>query len=100
MPGMENLAPERTDTSSGLSVEPNFAPVTRSSFPTWASISSSMACGSLRPSVYQRLQASVEMVKPGGTGRPAFVISASPAPLPPSRSFIVRLPSALPLAKA
>src|SRR3954469_9926959 len=42
------------------------------------------------------LQTSVEIVKPGGTGRPAFVISASPDPLPPSRSFILRLPSALP----
>src|SRR5580700_1793936 len=36
------------------------------------------------------------MVKPGGTGRPAFVISASPAPLPPRTSFILPLPSALP----
>src|SRR5437762_9744707 len=45
------------------------------------------------------LQTSVEMVKPGGTGRPAFVISARPDPLPPSKSFIVRLPSALPLPK-
>src|SRR5581483_264623 len=33
------------------------------------------------------------MVKPGGTGSPAFVISATPAPLPPSRSRIVALPS-------
>src|SRR5690242_4509014 len=33
------------------------------------------------------------MVKPGGTGSPAFVISDSPAPLPPSRSFILPLPS-------
>ncbi len=29
------------------------------------------------------------MVKPGGTGKPALVISARPAPLPPSTSFIV-----------
>src|SRR5262249_39399700 len=33
------------------------------------------------------------MVKPGGTGNPAFVISATPAPLPPSSSRIVALPS-------
>src|SRR5258708_3507497 len=33
------------------------------------------------------------MVKPGGTGRPAWVISATPAPLPPSRSRICALPS-------
>src|SRR4029453_15409979 len=39
------------------------------------------------------------MVNPGGTGRPALVISASPEPLPPSVSFIVRLPSAFPLPK-
>src|SRR5262245_24634512 len=45
------------------------------------------------------LQTSVEIVKPGGTGRPALVISASPEPLPPSRSFMCRFPSALPLPK-
>src|SRR5579862_6613610 len=45
------------------------------------------------------LQTSVDTVKPGGTGRPALVISARPAPLPPSRSFMWRLPSALPLPK-
>src|SRR4051794_15751914 len=39
------------------------------------------------------------MVKPGGTGRPALVISARPDPFPPSRSFMVRLPSALPFPK-
>src|SRR5437879_8153639 len=33
------------------------------------------------------------MVKPGGTGRPARVISATPAPLPPRRSRIAALPS-------
>src|SRR5215471_1411887 len=36
------------------------------------------------------------MVNPGGTGRPALVISARPAPLPPRTSFILPLPSALP----
>src|ERR1051325_10635508 len=45
------------------------------------------------------LQTSVEIVNPGGTGSPALVISASPDPLPPSRSFMFRLPSALPLPK-
>src|SRR4051812_14186751 len=42
---------------------------------------------------------SVEIVNPGGTGSPAFVISARPDPLPPSVCFIVRLPSAFPLPK-
>src|ERR1700676_4276542 len=45
--------------------------------------------------MYSR-QTSVWMVKPGGTGSPALVISASPAPLPPRTSFIFPLPSALP----
>src|ERR1700693_821668 len=36
------------------------------------------------------------MVKPGGTGRPRLAISARLAPLPPSRSRISALPSALP----
>src|SRR6266849_6003607 len=39
------------------------------------------------------------MVNPGGTGSAALVISARPAPLPPSRSFISPRPSALPFAK-
>src|SRR3954464_9103745 len=39
------------------------------------------------------------MVKPGGTGSPAFVISARPAPLPPRTSFILPSPSALPPPK-
>src|SRR5258708_34574338 len=33
------------------------------------------------------------MVKPGGTGIPARVISAAPAPLPPRRSRILAEPS-------
>jgi len=37
-----------------------------------------------------------EMVKPAGTGRPILVISARPAPLPPSRSRQELSPSALP----
>src|SRR3954469_12926856 len=39
------------------------------------------------------------MVKPGGTGRPRLAISARLAPLPPSRSRICALPSALPSPK-
>src|SRR5688500_8009903 len=45
------------------------------------------------------VQTSVEMVNPAGTGRPALVISARLAPLPPSRSRIERSPSALPSPK-
>src|SRR5262249_39959122 len=39
------------------------------------------------------------MVKPGGTGNPRFAISARFAPLPPSKSRIAALPSALPSPK-
>src|SRR6266567_6600149 len=39
------------------------------------------------------------MVKPGGTGKPRFAISARPAPLPPRRLRISARPSAFPLPK-
>ena len=42
---------------------------------------------------------SVVMVNPGGTGSGTRVMSAKFAPLPPSRSFMPALPSALPLPK-
>ena len=45
MPGIENFAPERTDTSSGLSVDPSVAPAAFSSFSRFSSISRSIAGG-------------------------------------------------------
>src|SRR5512136_1966043 len=39
------------------------------------------------------------MVKPGGTGMPMWLISARPAPLPPSSSFMPPRPSARPPPK-
>ena len=45
MPGIENFAPERTDTSSGLSVEPSVAPAAFSSFFRCSAISRSIAAG-------------------------------------------------------
>src|SRR5437879_1041318 len=45
------------------------------------------------------MHSSVVIVKPGGTGSCRFVISARPAPLPPSSSFIAPLPSAVPSPK-
>ena len=55
----------------------------------------------LRPGTFlslskKMLQTSVMMVNPGGTGTPARLISARPEPLPPSVSFIVPSPSAVP----
>src|SRR3990172_7554906 len=45
------------------------------------------------------LHTSVVMVNPGGTGIFRLVMFASPAPFPPSRSFIVPVPSAFPAPK-
>src|SRR5256886_12560615 len=42
------------------------------------------------------MQSLAEMVKPGGTGRPRFAISARPAPLPPRMSRMAAEPSARP----
>ena len=49
MPGIENFAPERTETSSGFFTEPSCAPAAFSIFLTFAAISSSMLAGTLRP---------------------------------------------------
>src|SRR6202795_771808 len=98
MPGMENLAPERTLTRSGFSPLPSFWPCRLSSWASASCICRSTSCETELLRMYSR-QASVWIVKPGGTGRPAFVISARPAPLPPRTSFIFPLPSALPPPK-
>jgi len=45
MPGIENFAPERTDTSSGCSADPSVAPAVFSSLRTWSAISRSIAAG-------------------------------------------------------
>ena len=50
MPGIENFAPERTDTSSGFVVEPNCWPATFSSLRRFSSICDSTTAGTLRPS--------------------------------------------------
>src|ERR1017187_10109083 len=98
MPGIENFAPERTLTSRGLSPLPSFWPCRLSSLASASSIWRSAAFDTALRRMYSR-QASVCMVKPGGTGRPTLVISASPEPLPPRTSFILPLPSALPPPK-
>ena len=45
------------------------------------------------------MQACVEIMKPGGTGIPWFVISHRFAPLLPRMDFIAALPSDLPFPK-
>ncbi len=85
IPGIETAAPERTETSSGsLRVAQPAA---------HGGLEGRQVLGDLlgqpsgsAPCASQARQASVVMVKPGGTGRPSLVISARFAPLPPSRS--------------
>ena len=85
--GMENFAPDRTLTSSGSSTPPSFLPISASSFATASRICVSTSLGTLLPFSKNKLQTSVEIVNPGGTGTPALHISAKPAPLPPSTFF-------------
>ena len=49
MPGMLSRAPERTDTSSGSRLLPNFLPTARSSLATCAFTSLSSCAGSFLP---------------------------------------------------
>ena len=99
IPGIENLAPLRTETSNGSAGSPSFFPMSDSRRARAFSIAPSISGVSEPPRSWNRLQAAVEMVNPGGTGRPALVISARPAPLPPRVSFMSLLPSALPPPK-
>ena len=86
IPGIENFAPDRTDTSSGSSGSPSFFPRAASSAARCSATSASNPAGTVPAARYAR-HASVEIVNPGGTGSPILTISARLAPLPPSRSF-------------
>jgi hypothetical protein len=87
IPGIENLAPDRTETSKGSVGSPSALPMRASSSLRCSATSASRPSGQ-PPFMYAR-QASVVMVNPGGTGSSSTdVISARLAPLPPSRSFM------------
>ena len=86
IPGIENFAPDRTDTSSGSSAPPSTFPRSSSNAARCSATWSSRPSGTEPVARYAR-QASVLIVNPGGTGNPSFTISARFAPLPPSRSF-------------
>ena len=93
IPGMLNLAPERTDTSSGFAGSPNRLPVCSSTVCMRARTSSINPSGTVRPVFMYCTQAVVVIVNPGGTGSPTRLISARPAPFPPSTSRMEALPS-------
>ena len=92
MPGMENLAPLRTETRSGSEGSPRWRPIW-SSTPRRAVVTSVASDSGTVDSLRYARHASVVIVKPGGTGRPSFVISARLAPFPPRRSFMDLSPS-------
>ena len=50
MPGMEARAPERTETSSGFSLSPNFLPTRFSSLVRYSKISASISGAIFSPS--------------------------------------------------
>src|ERR1700730_3111277 len=87
MPGIDSRAPERTETSSGRTPAlppPNTLPVCFSTTFIAARAWSQASLGILLPALTKESHTSVVMVKPGGTGQQALVISHRPAPLPPS----------------
>ena len=83
MPGMEKGAPLRTETSRGSLGSPSFLPMRSSRSMRYFSISSTAPSGKVLLLEEYSTQVWQEMVKPGGTGRPMFAISARLAPLPP-----------------
>ena len=93
MPGIENTAPERTLTSSGFSGSPSRRPVRSSSAASRSSTPSQRPSGQAPSARMASTQASVVTVKPSGTGTPMRCISATLAPLPPSRLRISADPS-------
>ena len=69
MPGIECLAPDRTETKSGLLASPKLFPTTFSRFAREIRIWSCSRDGTVPVVKYSR-QASVVIVNPGGTGNP------------------------------
>ena len=92
---MDVLAPDLTDNSKGLSESPKTAPTLSSTsfkaFFNWLSSS----FGYVFPFSLKKVQTSVVIVQPGGTGISKSAISAKLAPFPPSRFFISALPSVM-----
>ena len=93
IPGIESRAPLRTETSSGSAGSPRRLPASASRAARYWSICRSSPAGNCRPSARYAMHAAVVMVNPGGTGSPRRVMSATFAPLPPSRSRMSREPS-------
>ncbi|CAB4690003.1 unannotated protein [freshwater metagenome] len=92
IPGMENFAPERTETRSGFLGFPNSLSKLFSKAFNELSISPLSPFGT-SPDARNSLHACVVIVNPGGTGSPMRTISAKFAPLPPNKSDWLRSPN-------
>ena len=95
IPGIETRAPERTETSSGSSGSPSAFPVRRSSSASASSTSSASPSGELAAGLHVGDAGLGRDREPGRhpLGPRTRVISATPAPLPPSSSRWSREPS-------
>ena len=96
---MDARAPDRTDTNNGLRGSPNPDFINRSTCVIPFRVCAHMPAGYRFLVLKYSRQASVVMVKPGGTEILRLVISARPAPFPPSNAFMAPVPCALPSPK-
>ena len=94
MPGIDWTEPERTLSSSGFSGSPSPSPVRSSSRRSPSCTCSHRPSGHSPPRFIVSTQAVVVTVNASGTGTPRRFISATPAPLPPSRLRMLASPSA------
>src|SRR2546422_7264545 len=92
IPGIENFAPLRTETRSGLFGSPRRRCALVSTLLRAVAIWAFNPGGNF-PAFENALHATVVIVNPGGTGRRKRVISARPAPFPPRRPRIFAFPS-------
>ena len=76
IPGIEDRAPERTETRSGLDGSPKRRPAASSTRARASATSLFKPSGPAPPEYSALTEASI--VKPGGTGMPSEVISAKP----------------------
>ena len=101
MPGIDTRAPERTETSRGRSGSPRRLPAAASSRESALRTCFQRPGGCFLPLASGGgPRPSVLIVKPGGTGTPSLVISASSHPLPPRERAERARAVGVPLAKA
>ena len=87
MPGIENFAPERHETNKRILRIAEFLASRFFDHVSMRLIPAAHIPAGNFPSFWNSLHASVVIVKNGGTGTPARVISSNPAPFPPTKPF-------------